>query len=76
MARLSDDSEYATLMQVKNEGNKVRMMMRQEDDVVRELLLTVVSNDDDSVVIRIKGKMKLSEILEAIEKGEISVTIN
>ena len=70
MARLSDDSEYATLMQVKDGGSKVRMMIRQENDVVRELLLTVLSNDDDSVVIRIKGKMKLSEIQEMIEKSE------
>ena len=73
IAKLSDDSEYETLMQVKEEGNKVRMLIRQEDDVVREWLLAVVSNDDDSVVIRIKGKMKLSDIQEMVEKGNIKI---
>jgi hypothetical protein len=70
MASLSDDSEYATLMQVKDEGDKVRMLIRQENEVVKELLMTVLSNDGDSVVIRIKGKMKLSDIQEVIKKNK------
>ena len=77
IAKLSDDAEYVTLMDVKDGGDKVRMMIRQEgDDIVRELLFAVVSNDDDSAVIRIKGKMKLSEIQEMIEKGEININVN
>ena len=74
IAKLSDDAEYVTLMDVKDGGDKVRMMIRQEgDDLVRELLIAVVSNGDDSAVVRIKGKIKLSEIQEMIEKGEISI---
>ena len=77
IASLSDDSEYETLMMVKDEGDKVRMLIRQDDEIVKELLLVVVSdkkNDSDSVVIRIKGKLKLSEIQEMIEKGEIKIS--
>ena len=76
IASLSDDSEYETLMMVKDGGDRVRMMIRQDDEIVKELLLVVVSDkkdDDDSAIIRIKGKMKLSEILEMIEKGKIKV---
>ena len=81
IAGLSDDAEYVTLMNVRDKDNKVRFMIRQEDDTVRELLLAVVSydpedKDDDAVVIRIKGKMKLSDIQEMIEKGDISVKKN
>ena len=72
IASLSDDAEYVTLMSVKDAGDKVRMMIQQDDDIVKELLLAVVSNDDDSVVVRIKGKMKLSEVQAMVEKGETS----
>ena len=75
MASLSDDADYVTLMNVKDKDDKVRIMIRQQDDLVRELLLAVVSNssdnDGDSVIIRIKGKMKLSDVQEMVEKGEI-----
>ena len=73
ISSLSDDGEFVTLMNVKDGGDKVSMMIRQDDDIVRELLIAVVSNSDDSAVIRIKGKMRLSEIQEMIEKGEIKV---
>ncbi|MDR0683387.1 MAG: DUF4252 domain-containing protein [Dysgonamonadaceae bacterium] len=69
IARLSDDSEYVTLMSVKDKDDKVRMLVRQEDDVVKELLLAVVSDeDDDTAVIRIKGKMKLSDVKTLVEE--------
>ncbi|GHT76037.1 hypothetical protein AGMMS50262_13160 [Bacteroidia bacterium] len=73
IAGLKDDSEYANLMSVKDKDDKVRMFVRQENDVVKELLLAVVSSDDDdSTVIRIKGKMKLSDVKSMIEKTENS----
>ena len=73
IAELSDDAEYVTLMSVKDGNEKVRMMVRQDNDIVKELLIAVVSTDEDSAVIRIKGKMNLTEIQEMIEKGEIKV---
>ena len=70
IASLSDDAEYVTLMDIKDAGDKVRMMIRQDGGTVKELLLAVVSNDDDSAVIRIKGKMKLSDVQAMIESSE------
>ena len=74
MASLSDDGEYVTLMNVKDKDEKVRIMARQEGETIKELLLTVISNKategDDSVVIRIKGKMKLSDVQAMVEQRE------
>lgn len=69
ITRLSDDDEYATLLQVKDKEDQVRMLVRQENEVVKELLLAVVS-DDDSAVIRVKGKLNLSDVQTMIEKSE------
>ncbi len=72
IASLSDDAEYTTLISIKGEEDKVRLMARQENDMIKELLFVVLEKEDDSVVIRIKGKMNLSDVQSMIEKGEIS----
>lgn len=74
IASLSDDGEYSTLLQVKDKEDKVRMFVRQDNDFVNELLLAVVSDNDDSAVIRIKGKIKLSDVQEMVEKTQIKTS--
>ncbi|MDR1683750.1 MAG: DUF4252 domain-containing protein [Candidatus Symbiothrix sp.] len=74
IASLHDDGEYSTLLQVKDKDNNVRMFIRQDDDLVKELLLAVVSDNDDSAVIRIKGKIKLSDVQELAEKTQIKIS--
>ena len=76
IASLHDDGEYSTLLHVNDKDDKVRMFIRQDDEFVKELLLAVVSHGDDSAVIRIKGKIKLSDVQELVEKTQVKKSKN
>ncbi|MDR1526316.1 MAG: DUF4252 domain-containing protein [Dysgonamonadaceae bacterium] len=73
LQNLKDDREYAMLMQIKKEGDFVRFLIQKEKDAIREMLMVVLSGDDDggeSVVIRLKGHFKESDLAEWVAKNK------
>jgi ribosomal protein S3AE len=67
LSKLKDDHEYTTFLQVKDGDDNVRMMVRKDKNIIRELLL-IVDDAEDTVVIRVKGKLKESDLAEIIVK--------
>ena len=58
---LQDDENYATLLTVKDGNDNVRIMMKKEKDVIRELII-IVCDTEDIALIRMKGKIKESDL--------------
>ena len=71
LKNLKDDKEYATLMNVKDGDDFVRFLIKQEKDTIKEILMIVLSGekDNDTVVIRLKGKFKESDLFDLVEKS-------
>lgn len=60
------DSKYETMV-TSNEGNsRTKVLVRIEDDVIREMVL--VTTGDSNALVRIKGKIKQSDIDRVVEK--------
>jgi len=58
---LKDDEKYTTLLTARNDGDNVRIMIKKEKDVIRELI--IIANDtEDIAMIRLKGKIKESDL--------------
>ena len=47
---------YETLVQVNDEGEKVRILAKSKNDVIRELLIVCTGNGDCTLV-QLKGKV-------------------
>jgi len=60
------DSKFETMI-TSNEGNsRTKVLVRIEDDIIRELV--VVTTGDSNALVRIKGKIKPSDIDRVVEK--------
>jgi len=66
---LKDDKEYATLMTIKDEGEYVRFLIKQEKEVIKEVIIIALEEDDDSVVLRLKGSFRESDLTDLVDKS-------
>lgn len=55
-----DDPLFDTILSFNEEGNRRKVMVHIEDETIREVVL--LTTGDNSNLIRIKGKIKLSDI--------------
>ena len=58
---------YETLVQVNDEGEKVRILAKSKNDVIRELLIVCTGNGD-STLVQLKGKVSKSKIAKLLAK--------
>ena len=63
---------YETWMQVKEDGENVKIIAKMEDQMIRELLVLTTSNDDCALVL-IKGKIKQEDIQAIIDDDKIMI---
>ena len=71
LKELKDDSTYATLMLIKDGENHIRFLINKEKEKVKELILIILSQEEqknESVVIRLKGKFKESDLADLVAK--------
>jgi|GEM_PF-5042165 hypothetical protein len=75
---LKSDAEYASLMQVKDEGDHVDMYIKQVGDRIKELVMFIIESDDpnddddgDLVIIRIKGDFSEDDLGELLKDVNI-----
>jgi hypothetical protein len=65
---LTDGNGYETLMQVRENGNNVRIMMKKDErNAIRELVFFIIS-DNNPAVIRMSGRIRESELAELISQ--------
>ena len=58
------DEAFDTVINTSENGNRVKVLLRIENNVARELV--VLSSGSDLAMIRIKGKIKQSDMERAI----------
>ena len=63
---------YETWMQVKEDGENVKIIAKMEDQMIRELLVLTTGNDDCALVL-IKGKIKQEDIQAIIDDDKIMI---
>lgn len=54
------DSKYETMVNNNNDGERTKVLIRIKDDVIHELV--VLTTGDGGTMVRIKGKIKSSDI--------------
>ena len=59
------DPNYETMVNANEEGNRTKVMVRIDKDIIRELVILTTDGGDDAL-IRIKGKIKPSDIEKVI----------
>lgn len=59
------DPNYETMVNSNEEGNRTKVMVRIDKDIIRELVILTTDEGDDAL-IRIKGKIKPSDIEKVI----------
>lgn len=62
-----DTDGYETLMQVNDEGEKVRILMKTDKKAVKELLFLCTGNDD-CALIQLKGNIRKTDIAELMNE--------
>lgn len=55
------DPDYETMVTTNEDGNRTRVMVRIDKEMIRELVI-LTSDGGDDALIRIKGKIKPSDI--------------
>lgn len=60
------DSKFETMITSNENNNKTRVLVRMEEDTIRELI--VFTYGDSNALIRIKGKIKPSDIDALVKK--------
>ena len=63
---------YETWMQVKEDGENVKIIAKMEDQMIRELLILTTDNDDCALVL-IKGKIRKEDIQAIIDDDKIMI---
>ena len=63
---------YETWMQVREDGENVRIMAKMKEDVVRELLVLTTGKGDCALVM-VKGKIRKEDIQAVINDDKIMV---
>lgn len=63
---------YETWIQVKENGENVKIIAKTQDDTIHELVVLTTSKDDCALVM-IKGKIKNDDIQAIIEDDKIKI---
>ena len=61
-----DDSSYETMISSNNGDDRTRVLVKIEDDIIHELI--VLSTGNSTALVRIKGKIKQSDIERVAQK--------
>jgi hypothetical protein len=70
LQNLEDDRQYNTLMRIKDGNDRVRILVRKEKKTINEILMIILSDsDDESVVIRLRGSFKESDLADWMAKS-------
>ena len=59
------DPNFETMVNSNEEGNRTKVMVRIDEDIIRELVILTTDGGDDAL-IRIKGKIKPSDIEKVV----------
>ena len=62
------DNNYETMVSVNEETGRTKILMKTDGKSIRELI--VLTTDDDAALVRIKGKIKPSDIEQVINKNK------
>ena len=57
-----DDTRFETIVTFNEKDNRCKVLVRVEGETIRELVLLRTGGNDDDNLIRIKGKIKSSDI--------------
>ena len=60
------DTAFETMVNVNEDGKRTKVMIRIKNDVIHELV--VLSSGDDPAMIRIKGKIKKSDLEKLVNE--------
>jgi len=60
------DSSYETMLNSNENGKHTKVMLRIKDDTIHELV--VLTSGDDAAMVRIKGKIKKSDIEKLVNE--------
>lgn len=60
------DGKYETMINANENGNRTKVLVKIENDMIREMI--VVTTGNDPALIRIKGKIKPSDIDRMVNK--------
>lgn len=61
------DPDFETLLTTNEDDNRTKIMVRIDKEMIRELVI-LTSDKEDDVLIRIKGKIKPSDIEKVINE--------
>lgn len=64
--KILKEAKYETMVSSNEDGSRVRVMTKIEKDMIRELV--VISLGDSNALVRIKGKIKPSDIERVVNK--------
>jgi len=62
------DEDYETIVSVNKETENTKILVKSDDEFIRELI--VLTTGDDPTIVRIKGKIKPSDIENIIDKNK------
>jgi|GEM_PF-4785894 hypothetical protein len=68
--KLKNDSEYEDLINVKDEGNYVRIVAKKKMDVIEQVLIMVLSDNSDVVVVALNGNFTKEDLKQILEKHD------
>ncbi|MDH6305974.1 hypothetical protein M2459_002985 [Parabacteroides sp. PF5-5] len=60
------DSSYETMINANEDGKRTKVMLLIKDDMIRELV--VLTSGSDAAMVRIKGKIKKSDIEKLVNE--------
>jgi len=60
------DNKYELMVNANENGDRTKVLIKIEEDMIRELV--VVTTGSDSALVRIKGKIKPSDIERVVNK--------
>lgn len=61
-----EDPSFDTIIRTNEEGSRTRVMIRIKDDVIRELV--VLTSGSGAALVRIKGKIRRSDIEKLVNE--------
>ena len=62
------DENYETMISVNEDSERTKILVNVKNDIIRELV--VLTTGDDPAIIRIKGKIKPSDVNRIINKDK------
>ncbi|MDH6534758.1 DUF4252 domain-containing protein [Parabacteroides sp. 52] len=60
------DSKYETMVTTNEKGSKTRVLVKIKEEIIREMV--VITTGEEVALIRIKGKIKPSDIEQVVNK--------